>query len=146
MYIKQMDLNMCIMSIKIKTWTSRTMSKQIRKNNMKDMMREMVVRLFLGSDGIEKTMLMFNTISFLTMTWNVHVTRRKTSRGNAIEDDEETIEQSHGLLPKNLIHPLPMLDCWGWQDLRPDDLFVGVWRWSRWSNVCGDIVGRKPQD
>jgi hypothetical protein len=44
------------------------MSKQIRKNNMKDMMREMVVRLFLGSDGIEKTMLMFNTISFLTMT------------------------------------------------------------------------------
>lgn len=37
MYIKQTYLNMHIMSINIKTCTSRTISKHIKLNSMKDM-------------------------------------------------------------------------------------------------------------
>jgi hypothetical protein len=66
----------------------------------------MVVRLFLADDQVEKTTPMFSTISFLAMTWSTHTIRRQASRGDEAEVNEEAIEQTHTMLPKNSQKPL----------------------------------------
>jgi hypothetical protein len=54
----------------------------------------MVVHFFLGGNQVEKTTSTFSTVSFLPTTSSAHATRRKTSCGDEVDEDDKSSDQA----------------------------------------------------
>jgi hypothetical protein len=69
-YIKRIDLNICALlcRLRLKFGLTEPYINRLDINSTKNIMREMVVYLFLPDDGVEHMTSIFNIVSLVTTT------------------------------------------------------------------------------